>query len=110
MITLPLAGALVVASLTPRLVEEDPNSKLKGVIDDAGPVAGLFVLLLGVAIFFLWRSLSKQMNRIDPSLPSGRDDREQAADRALQAEAVERGDAGRPGEAGSPDPGEPAGA
>jgi len=33
------------------------------------------------------------MKKIDPSLPQGRDDREQALDRRLTQEAVERGEA-----------------
>ncbi len=57
----------------------------------------LFVVLLGVAVYFLWRSLNKQMKRIDPSLPGGRDDQEQALDRRLTREAVERGEAADPG-------------
>ncbi len=93
MIAQSLSAVHAVVSLAPRLADEDPNDKLKGVIDDAGPIAGLFVLLLGISIYFLWRSLNKQMKRIDPSLPSGRDDREQAWDRARTAEAIRRGEA-----------------
>ncbi len=72
--------------------EMDPDSK-ESLIDNALPIAGLFVLVLLVAIFFLWRSMSKQMKKIDPSLPDGPDDREQARDRALTREAVQRGEA-----------------
>ncbi len=108
MIALPLNAVHVVTALAPRLADEDPDNKLKGVIDDAGPVAGLFVLLLGISIYFLWRSLSKQMKRIDPNLPSGRDDREQAMDRARTAEAVRRGEADT-ASTGGPDADEPAG-
>jgi hypothetical protein len=72
--------------------EIDPDSR-ESLIDGALPIAGLFVLVLLVAMYFLWRSMSKQMNRIDPSLPDGPDDREQARDRALTREAVERGEA-----------------
>ena len=70
---------LLVAALSPHLADEDPDSEMKGLIDDAGPVAGLFVLALGIALYFLWRSLNKQMKRIDPNLPEGPDDREQRA-------------------------------
>ena len=72
--------------------EIDPDSR-ESLIDGALPIAGLFVLVLLVAMYFLWRSMSKQMKRIDPSLPDGPDDREQARDRALTREAVERGEA-----------------
>ena len=58
----------------------DPDQQAS-LIDQAGPIAGLFVLALGIAMFFLWRSMSKQMKRIDPTPADGRDDREQALDR-----------------------------
>jgi hypothetical protein len=96
-IALPVTVVLLTASLAPVLADEDPDTVRKGLIDDAGPIAMLFVVLLGVAVYFLWRSLSKQMKRIDPNLPSGRDDREQAMDRQLTQEAVERGQVADPG-------------
>ena len=60
----------------------DPD-QMKVLIDNALPIAGLFVLVLGVAMYFLWRSLNKQVKRIDPSLPAGEHDKEQELDRAL---------------------------
>lgn len=86
MITLP--GAVATASVLAEEIDDDQRATL---INNALPIAGLFVLLLMVAIYFLWRSMSKQMKKIDPSLPAGRDDREQALDRRLTDEAVERG-------------------
>ncbi|CAB4741274.1 unannotated protein [freshwater metagenome] len=71
-----------------RLADED----LSSVIDGAGPLAGLFVILLAVAVFIIWKSMNRQFKRIDPSLPMGRDDREQAADRRYTEQAVERGE------------------
>ena len=68
----------------------DPDEQ-RSLITSALPIAGLFVLLLLIAVFFLWRSMTKQMRKIDPSLPEGRDDREQAMDRRLTEQAVERG-------------------
>jgi ABC-type nickel/cobalt efflux system permease component RcnA len=84
-----LASASVVAE------EIDPDSR-ESLIDNALPIAGLFVLVLLVAMYFLWRSMSKQMKRIDPSLPDGPDDREQARDRAITREAAKRGEAADP--------------
>ena len=75
------------------VLAEDPQEVMSNLIDDAGPVAGLFVLVLGIAVFLLWRSMTKQLKRIDPGLPQGVDDRERAADRELTQEAVERGEA-----------------
>ena len=70
------------------LADED----LSSVIDGAGPLAGLFVLLLAVAVFIIWKSMNRQFKRIDPALPMGRDDREQAADRQYTEQAVEQGE------------------
>jgi hypothetical protein len=42
-------------------------------------------------VYFLWRSMRKQMKRIDPTLPPGTDDRRQQADREYTAEAIRRG-------------------
>ena len=67
------------------------QSEIAKLIDDAGPVAGLFVLVLGIVLFFLWRSMSRQLKRIDPSLPAGPDQREQELDRERTERALERG-------------------
>lgn len=50
---------------------EADQSDLSSIIDSAGPIAGLFVVLLGVALFLLWRSMNRQLRRIDPDLPEG---------------------------------------
>ncbi len=68
------------------------EEQMKTVIDQAGPIAMLFVLALGGAIFVIWRSLKKQIGRIDPNLPKGTDDERQAADERYQEEAVKRGE------------------
>lgn len=86
MITTQAAAWMTVLSET-----SDPD-QMKTLIDNALPIAGLFVLVLGVVVYFLWRSMSKQIKKIDPSLPEGEDDREQARDRQLTQEAVERGE------------------
>lgn len=39
------------------------DDAMKSVIDKAGPIALLFVLALGVALFFLIRSMNKQLKR-----------------------------------------------
>lgn len=88
-VTQALATASVVAE------DIDPDSQ-EALIDGALPIAGVFVAVLMLVVFLLWRSMSKQMKRIDPSLPDGPDDREQARDRALTREAVKRGDEADP--------------
>jgi hypothetical protein len=70
---------------------DDQQTEMAKLIDDAGPIAGLFVVVLGVALFLLWRSMSKQIKRIDPSLPEGEHDLEQEADREYTERAVEEG-------------------
>jgi len=64
----------------------------QSLISGALPIAGIFVLALLIALFVLWKSMNKQMRKIDSSLPSGRDDQEQALDRRLTEEAVARGE------------------
>lgn len=71
-----------------RLEETD----LKPLIDAAIPISGLFVLALGIAIYFLWRSLNKRLGKIDPELPEGRHEQERAEDARLEEEAVARGE------------------
>ena len=48
----------------------ETNPDLSTVIDGAGPIAGLFVLLVAIALFFLMRSMNKQLKKVDPSLPN----------------------------------------
>lgn len=91
-----VAQALATASVVAEDIDPDSQEAL---IDGALPIAGLFVAVLMLVVFLLWRSMSKQMKRIDPSLPDGPDDREQARDRTLTREAVERGEAADPDDA-----------
>jgi hypothetical protein len=50
----------------------DNESNLSETIAGAGPVAGFFVLLVGIALVLLWLNMNRQMKRIDPDLPRGR--------------------------------------
>jgi len=88
--------ALATASVVARDI--DPDSQ-EARIDGALPLAGLVLAVLLLVMFILWRSMMKQMKRIDPSLPDGPDDREQAQDRARMRAAVERGEAADPDDA-----------
>lgn len=85
---------MIIAVVT--IVADDQQDVMSKLIDDAGPVAGLFVLVLGIFIFFLWRSLNKQLKRIDPALGPGTHDEEQALDHELTEQAIERGEAATP--------------
>ena len=50
----------------------DSESNLSETIAGAGPIAGFFVLLVGIALVLLWLNMNRQMKRIDPDLPRGR--------------------------------------
>lgn len=50
----------------------DSESNLSDTIAGAGPIAGFFVLLVGIALVLLWLNMNRQMKRIDPDLPHGR--------------------------------------
>ena len=65
------------------------NSNVSQVIDGAGPITGLFVLLLGVAVFFIWRSLNKQMRKVDATLPGGPEDTKHIATEQTGTEQTE---------------------
>lgn len=65
------------------------NSNVSQVIDGAGPITGLFVLLLGVAVFFIWRSLNKQMKKVDATLPGGPEDTKHIATEQTGTEQTE---------------------
>lgn len=86
----------MISALT--VIAEETDSDLSAVIDGAGPITGLFVLLLVVALVIIFRSMAKQMRKITPDLPPGHDDLEQAADAKAQEDAVRRGEADEPGQ------------
>ncbi|MCF8539497.1 MAG: hypothetical protein K9G12_04350 [Candidatus Nanopelagicales bacterium] len=50
----------------------DSEPDLQTIIDGAGPIAGLFVLLVGIAVVLLWLNMNRQMKKIDPDLPQGK--------------------------------------
>ncbi|MDO8732324.1 MAG: hypothetical protein Q7L55_07105 [Actinomycetota bacterium] len=52
------------------LLADVPDDAMKSVIDKAGPIAMIFVVLLGVALFFLFRSMKRQLKRVDEHFPS----------------------------------------
>jgi len=78
------------------IVAAEDLTRLEQVIDKAGPIAGLFVLVLGIALFLLFRSMSKQLKKVNPELPMGKDDLQQAQDRAIIEQAMERGEREQP--------------
>ena len=73
------------------MIYADTTDDLNSVIDGAGPIAGLFILLLGIAIVIIWKSMNRQMKKINPDLPPGRSDRMRMADEEYTQQAEERG-------------------
>ena len=73
------------------MIYADATDDLNSVIDGAGPIAGLFILLLGIAIFVIWKSMNRQIKKINPDLPPGRSDRLRMADEEYTQQAEERG-------------------
>ncbi|MDP2287120.1 MAG: hypothetical protein Q8M73_00955 [Actinomycetota bacterium] len=43
---------------------------MRSLIDKAGPIAMLFVVLIAVALFFLFRSMKRQLKRVDEHFPT----------------------------------------
>lgn len=74
-------------------VSQAPDSTISQVIDGAGPVTGLFVVLVLLALVLLMRSMARQLRKVDPSLPDGPDDLERRAGEEAIEQAVERGQA-----------------
>lgn len=52
------------------LAEVADDEAMKSVIDKAGPIAMLFVVLIAVALFFLFRSMKRQLKRVDEHFPA----------------------------------------
>ena len=57
-----------------------------------GVLALISVSFLLIAIVLLYRSMRKQISKVNPDLPDGPGDAERAEDAKLTAEAEERGD------------------
>jgi len=45
------------------------DASLTNVVDKAGPIALLFVFALGIALYFIWKSMNKQLKRVDENIP-----------------------------------------
>lgn len=74
------------------LIRLADQEELKDVIDRAGPIALIFVVALGIAVFLIARSMNRQMKKINPDLPRGVDEERRAADARYTQQAVERGE------------------
>jgi hypothetical protein len=70
----------------------DNETDIQSIIDGAGPIAGLFVLLVGIAVVLIWLSMNRQMKKINPELPAGKNERRVAKELNDIAELEEQDD------------------
>ncbi|CAB4892301.1 unannotated protein [freshwater metagenome] len=42
---------------------------LTNIVDKAGPIALLFVFALGIALYFIWKSMNRQLKKVDQNIP-----------------------------------------
>lgn len=86
-----LASLLLTQTPIPSPLPDEPP------IDPSRITPGLLglasFLFLIVAVVLLYRSMRKQMSKVDPDLPEGPGDRERAEDARLTEEAEKRGEA-----------------
>jgi len=71
------------------------NSNVSLVIDGGLQIVGVLVLVLGLIVFLLWKSMNRQIKNISSQLPGGPQDARMAEDEHLTEEAVVRGEGDR---------------
>ena len=92
-----VTGALLLSAVL-RLEESPSPSPNPGEppIDPSRVTPGLLglvsILFLGIAVILLYRSMRKQMGKVDPNLPMGPGDEERAEDAHYTEEAEKRGE------------------
>lgn len=68
------------------------NSNVSLVVDGGLRTVGIIVLILGIAVFLLWKSMNRQIKKINVDLPPGPQDERIAEDEHFTDEAVVRGE------------------
>ena len=68
------------------------NINVSLVIDGGLQTVGIIVLILGIAVFLLWKSMNRQIKKINVDLPPGPQDERIAEDEHFTEEAVMRGE------------------
>ena len=68
------------------------NSNVSLVVDGGLRTVGIIVLILGIAVFLLWKSMNRQMKKISVDLPPGPQDERIAEDEHFTEEAMMRGE------------------
>jgi hypothetical protein len=68
------------------------DSTASNVIDGGLQTVGILLLILGLAVFLLWKSMNRQMKKINVNLPGGPEDERLAEDEHFTEEAIKRGE------------------
>lgn len=89
-VTAWLSVLLLTESPVPSPLPEEPPIDPSRVTP--GILGFLSFMFLVVAVFLLYRSMRKQMSKVDPHLPEGPGDKERAEDARLTEEAEVRGE------------------
>lgn len=84
-LALSLAALFLEESPLPSPLPEDPP--IDPSLVTPGMLGLISFLFLVIAVFFLYRSLRKQISRVDPNLPEGPGDREREMDAEMTQEA-----------------------
>jgi hypothetical protein len=65
------------------------NSNTSVVIDGGLQTVGIIVLILGIVVFLLWKSMNRQIKKINVDLPPGPEDERIAEDEHYTEEAIQ---------------------
>ncbi|HEV8023633.1 MAG TPA: hypothetical protein VGP37_01950 [Candidatus Nanopelagicales bacterium] len=68
------------------------NSNVSLVIDGGLQIVGVIVLVLGIVVFLLWKSMNRQIKKINVDLPPGPADERIAEEKHFTEEAVIHGE------------------
>lgn len=68
------------------------NSNTSVVVDGGLQIVGVIVLVLGIVVFLLWKSMNRQIKKITIDLPPGPQDERIAEDEHFTEEALVRGE------------------
>lgn len=68
------------------------NSNTSVVIDGGLQIVGVIVLILGIVVFLLWKSMNRQIKKINVDLPAGPEDERIAEDEHFTQEAIQSGE------------------
>jgi len=68
------------------------NSNVSVVVDGGLQIVGVIVLVLGIVVFLLWKSMNRQIKKINVDLPPGPEDERIAEDEHYTEEAIQAGE------------------